>query len=212
MLNSNQKQYIMKPFNFFLALLLAFKFGYSQPNSIKAYTGKAYSVNLSAQPLSNLKSDRVEELTQSFDLSVSRKVGNGFYPTLGYSRIQSVTPTLNQLNSDVLTSAFLIQKRFITLKESRSFPFCYVRFLSLLIGPEYNYAFRQNNDYKGEFAAKVGLSIFSCHSGVHSRVLIWDFFYRKGFTPILNNQVGTFKRDEVGIQLRFLIRQTYSFY
>ena len=206
----------MKSFYFFLVLLITFKFGYSQPNSIKAYTGKAYSVNLSAQPLSNLKSDRVEELTQSFDVSVSRKVGNGFYPTLGYSRIQSVTPTLNQtadqLNSDVLTSAFLMQKRFITLKESRSFPFCYVRFLSLLIGPEYNYAFRQNNDYKGEFAAKVGLSIFSCHSGVHSRVFIWDFFYRKGFTPILNNQVGTFKRDEFGIQLRFLIRQTYSFY
>jgi len=206
----------MKSFYFFLVLLIASKFGYSQPNSIKAYTGKAYSVNLSAQPLSNLKSDRVEELTQSFDVSVSRKVGKGFYPTVGYSRIQSVIPTLNQtanqLNSDVLTSAFLMQKRFITFKESRSFPFCYVRFLSLLIGPEYNYAFRQNDRYNGEFAAKVGLSLFSCHSGVHSRVVIWDFFYRKGFTPIINNQVGTFKRDEVGIQLRFLIRQTYSFY
>ena len=202
-------------FSLFLVFMLNGNLVFSQPNSIKAYTGKAYSVNFSAQPLSYLHSDRTEEVTQSFDFSLSKKIGKGFYPTLGYSRIQSFT-TLNRqqnvLNSDILTSAFLMQKPFITLKESRSFPFCYVRFLSLLIGPEYNYAFRQNNDYKGEFAAKVGLSIFSCHSGVHSRVLIWDFFYRKGFTPILNNQVGTFKRDEFGIQLRFLIRQTYSFY
>ena len=82
----------------------------------------------------------------------------------------------------------------------------------MLVGPEYNYALNQNENYKGEFAFKVGLSLFTCHSGVRSRVLIWDIFYRKGLTPILSNNLGDFKRDEIGIQLRILKRQTYSFY
>ena len=205
----------MKPYYFplFLIFMLNVNFGFSQPNSIKAYTGKAYSVNIGAKPLSYLHSERKDELSQSFDLSVSRKVGNGYYPTLGYSRIQSVTnESNNELSGDVITSAFLMQKKLFTLKELRTFPFCYSRFLSLLMGPEYNYALKQNRDYYGEVAMRVGLSLFNCHSGVHSRVFIWDFYYKKGFTPILNNQIGTFKRDELGIQLRILIRQTYSFY
>ena len=106
----------------------------------------------------------------------------------------------------------MLQKKFITLKSYYKYPHCYAKFLSLLFGPEYNYALNQKNNYNGEIALKLGLSLFTIHSGVKSRVIIWDIFYRKGFTPILSNNLGDFKRDEFGIQLRILKRQTYSFY
>lgn len=206
----------MKTFYFLIFLLQVSKFGFSQPKTIKAYTGKAYSLNLSAQPISYLRDERDHKLKQSFDLSLSTKVGKGFYPTIGYTRIQKFydyqSVKESTFNTNVLTTSFMTQKKFLTLKDLKAFPYCHTVFLSLLFGPEYNYAITQNRGYKGEVAIKLGFSLFAIRSGVRNRVFIWDLFYRKGLTPIIYNQWGRYKRDEIGVQFRLLKRQTYSFY
>ena len=73
----------------------------------------------------------------------------------------------------------------------------------------------RSNKSKGELALKMGVCLFNSYSGTAPRNIIWDLYYRKGFTPIISydDQYGKqqFYKDEIGIQLRIILRQRYDF-
>ena len=197
-----------------------------------AYTGKVSSVNLSLESISSMhsKGSLLHFNTVSSSISMAKMISRGIYPTVGYTctraykniysnpREENVKSESSFKNGHSLNASFLVQKHLMVTQNRRISTGCFHQTLSLIFAPEYNYMLPNNqrtNLSKGEVALKMGLCLFNVHSGTVSRNIIWDFYYRKGFTPIIsyNDQYGkqSFYKDEIGVQLRILFRQRYDF-
>ena len=196
-----------------------------------AYTGNAWSFGSSIQPLTSFYQKNSNSKLNAFSgsFSISKKIFRGIYPTIGYSYTKSnETIDLNTRVLDVnalnisdahsINSGVLIQKHLMVTQSRKISSGCFRQTLSLILAPEYNYMFTngsRTNMSKGEFAIKMGVCLFNSYSGTAPKTILWDFYFRKGFTPILtyNDQYGKqqFYKDEIGIQLRFIFRQRYDF-
>ena len=196
-----------------------------------AYTGKAWSFSASIQPLTSFhqKSEKYQFNAMSGSIAFSKKIYKGIYPTIGYSYtktnqdLNSNSRTLN--NNDLnfneghsINSGILIQKHLLITQSRKISTGCFCQSLSLILAPEYNYMFTNGpriNKSNGEFAFKAGFSLFNSYSGTRSKNIIWDLYYRKGFTPIVSfdDEFGKQQiyKDEIGIQLRIIFRQRYDF-
>ena len=196
-----------------------------------AYTGKAWSVGGSIQPLTSFyqKSDKLKLNAFSGSIAFSKKIYKGIYPTIGYTFTKTNeglnssnrvlnNNTLNFNEGHSINSGILIQKHLLVTQSRKISTGCFCQTLSLILAPEYNYMFTNGtriNKSSGEFALKAGVSLFNSYSGTTSKNIIWDLYYRKGFTPIVSydDQFGKqqFYKDEIGIQLRIIFRQRYDF-
>ena len=196
-----------------------------------AYTGKAWSLGMSVQPVSSFyqKNDKLKINALSSSIALSKKIRKGFYPTLGYTYTKSNEPfdvnprtldvnALNIQDAHSINTGILIQKHLLVTQQRRISSGCFRQTMSLILAPEYNYMFTNGsriNKSNGEFALKMGVCIFNSYSGTASKTILWDFYYRKGFTPIVayDDKFGKqqFYKDEIGIQLRIIFRQRYDF-
>ena len=197
-----------------------------------AYTGKAWSFSSSIQPLTTFyqKSEKHKFNAFSGSIAFSKKIYKGIYPTIGYT----FTKTNEEFNSSnrvlnnnalnfneahSINSGILIQKHLLVTQSRKISTGCFCQTMSLIIAPEYNYMFIngvRSNKSKGEFALKMGVCLFNSYSGNAPKSILWDLYYRKGFTPIVAyddvNGKQQFYKDEIGIQLRIIFRQRYDFF
>ncbi len=196
-----------------------------------SYTGKAWSISGSIQPLTTFRQKIVKNQlnAMSGSINVSKKIYKGIYPTIGYTFTktnQEVNSNSRILNNNALNfneahsfnSGILIQKHLLVTQSKRISTGCFRQTMSLILAPEYNYMFTNGNRINksnGEFALKMGFCLFNSYSGTAPRNIIWDVYYRKGYTPIVSydDQYGKqqFYKDEIGIQLRVIFRQRYDF-
>ena len=211
----------------FVVSICIFTNSYAQ---IYQYTGKAWSLNTSINPVSSVY-DKVQNITInnfSAAIGVSKMVYKGIYPTLSYTynKSNSSSISVNRENKSIntynggdfhtITSSVLVQKHLFTLQSRRISTGCFKQTMSLIIVPEFNFNLSPNRSYtsKGDFSVKAGVCIFNSYSGTISRNILWDFYYRKGITPSftlsMNNEQHLYK-DEIGVQMRILFRQRYDF-
>jgi hypothetical protein len=196
-----------------------------------AYTGKAWSFSGSIQPLTTFhqKIEKNQLNAMSGSIAISKKIYKGIYPTIGYTYTktnQEVNSNPRTLNNNALNfneahsinSGILIQKHLLVTQSRKISTGCFCQTLSLILSPEYNYMMTNGsriNKSKGEFALKMGVCLFNSYSGNAPKSILWDLYYRKGFTPIVayDDQYGKqqFYKDEIGIQLRIIFRQRYDF-
>jgi hypothetical protein len=196
-----------------------------------AYTGKAWSIGASIQPVTSFyqKNNSLKLNALSGSFSISKKIFRGIYPTIGYTYSNSKeTVDLNPRTMDVnalniidahsINSGVLFQKHLMVTQSRKISSGCFRQTLSLILAPEYNYMFingLRTNKSNGELALKMGVCLFNSYSGTAPKTILWDLYYRKGFTPIVsyNDQFGKhqFYKDEIGIQLRIIFRQRYDF-
>ncbi len=196
-----------------------------------AYTGKAWSLGISTQPISSFyqKNDKLKINAFSSSVALSKKIYKGIYPTIGYTYSKSNeevnsnprTLDVNSLNindAHSINTGVLFQKHLMVTQSRRISTGCFRQTLSLILAPEYNYMFTngiRTNKSNGEVALKMGLCLFNSYSGTAPKTILWDLYYRKGFTPIISyeDQYGKqqFYKDEIGIQLRIIFRQRYDF-
>jgi hypothetical protein len=165
----------------------------------------------------------------SGSIAISKKIYKGIYPTIGYSYTKTnqdpnstnrtlINNTLYFEEGHSINSGILIRKHLLVTQSRRISTGCFHQTMSLILAPEYNYMFTNGfriNKSNGEFALKAGVSLFNSYSGTKSKNIIWDLYYRKGFTPIVSydDEFGKqqFYKDEIGIQLRIIFRQRYDF-
>jgi hypothetical protein len=214
-----------------LLIVLLLNVYFQAHSQIYSYTGKAWGFSTSLQPFICLYQKNAKLQCDAFSgsLAFSKKIAKGIYPTIGYS----FTKTTQEKNTNgeridgnalgfnvghSINSSILIQKHLLVTQSRRISSSCFVQSLSLILAPEYNYMFidgNRTNVSKGEFALKAGICLFNSYSGTVSRNVLWDVYYRKGFTPIVayNDQFGKqqFYKDEIGIQVRYIFRQRYDF-
>jgi hypothetical protein len=214
-----------------LIIVLLLNVDFHAHSQIYAYTGKAWGFNTSLQPFTCLyqKNAKLQCNAISGSLAFAKKIYKGIYPTIGYS----FTKTAQEKNINTaridgnaigfttghsINTSILIQKHLIVTQNRRIQSGCFHQSLSLIIAPEYNYMIidgNRTNVSKGEFALKAGLCLFNSYSGTRSKNVLWDVYYRRGFTPIIayNDLFGKqeFFRDEIGIQVRYIFRQRYDF-
>ncbi len=196
------------------------------------YTGKAWGISASIHPMTTFhqKSEKYQLYAMSGSIAFSKKIYKGIYPSVGYTftktnqEVNSNSRTLNNsaLNfneAHSLNSGILIQKHLLVTQSRKISTGCFCQTLSLILSPEYNYMMTNGsriNKSKGEFALKMGVCLFNSYSGNAPKSILWDLYYRKGFTPIVayddQNGKQQFYKDEIGIQLRIIFRQRYDFF
>jgi hypothetical protein len=213
-----------------ISIALIFTVCFNVQSQRYAYTGSAWSFSSSIQPFTTFhqKSEKYQLNAISGSIAISKKIYKGIYPTIGYTFTKTneeinnrITIDNDALNFNIghsINSGILIQKHLLVTQSRRISTGCFHQTMSLILAPEYNYMFTngtRNNKSSGEFALKAGVSLFNSYSGTKSKNIIWDLYYRKGFTPIVSydDEFGKqqFYKDEIGIQLRIIFRQLYDF-
>lgn len=182
-------------------------------------TGKGIGLQIQAVPFSFVESKREGSNLGNYELGAAflRMYKPGLYYKVGYSRLITDNQGLNNLNGNFFHVGTGFDKFLSDFKPKRSARHCIYHKIGLIGEVNYSrfYAGSSRNESAGELSFKVGLSYYThfqnMHKKVKGRTLHWEVFYFNGVTPFLSTSDNSFRRQGVGLHVRFMRHQVYNF-
>lgn len=182
-------------------------------------TGKGIGLQIQASPFSFVESDRTTNVVNNHELgaAILRMYKPGLYYKAGYSRWFSPNQSLSGLNGNFFYVGTGFDKFLTDFKPSRTKRYCILHKLGLL--GEVNYSKYYSNSIRnqsfGEISFKAGLSYYTHFKNMSKKskgkTIHWEVFYFNGVTPFLSTNESSFRRQGVGLNVRFMRHQVYNF-
>ena len=181
-------------------------------------TGRNIGIYMTSSPFSSVQTRGETKRFNSWTLGggMCHMLIPGVFPYAGY-RYTAPSPLFTDENSlrpfHSVHAGVLLDKHLTKVRQRKIGSQCHYHALGIILGPEYQHAIGQRGF--GELAGQIGLSIYHRVSGASKRnrgnTIQYDFFYRHGFTPILNSEsIQTYTR-QIGLRIRYTKHQVFNF-
>lgn len=188
-------------------------------NQIYLRTGKSVGVQVQTSPFSSVQNNRAESTFNNHEIGFSllRMYKPGLYYKAGYSRLVSRHYTIEYLNGSFFNAGIGFDKFLKNIMTKKVRSHCIYHNLGLV--GELNYSryynrFVQNSSH-GEISFKIGLSFFTHFQNMSKKskgqTVHLEVFYFNGLTPFLSLKQHDFRRQGLGVHIRFMKHKVYNF-